>query len=1367
MYELINESVFDRRCDLVIIPFSTDGTISSSFMNDLEKFRVSPILEDIPYKLGDLIIIQSFENYSRRPDLKYVAFACTVDRNQSNYAAIRKIGRELGSKIQNLDGVRTINTPILGTGAGRLDYFFSLNIFGKAFYETAPDASFLNFCTINSHAYETLKNQENDLNTPSSRQALLATMQEIEKYEIVTRIKYEKSFYYQLAKEKFEEFQNFTSSDPLFYSNLSNNFRFSKLTFSEFLASFDNSSREFKFLTLCGELIAYIDHKAYFKNLWNKYDDKRVLAHSSVRQNYWLANLLKYKDGDLRSIGAKSIKNALLYLLDPERNVAMLSEAHRKNVFREIILQPYENEQSIGELFKLFESLHIYCTNPLNNGVLYTIILYLPEIKALWDKDKNDSTDLLSNSKNKSYLASELIWENLRMKSKVLDLGNCGLTDFFHIPQLFQCSHLEELVLSNEWAEFENGKWKKRTSNNSGPINILNELPKEISKLKNLRRLVCGGNWRDGDHWDRWGIKTIHPLLKLGKLEYLNLSNNHLQGLTGLGDLKSLKIIHANNNYISTVPPLTNLKKLEEIYLSNNLIKSVDFLSKVKAKIHTIDLHANQINDLSELQELISILNISNTKWELETINVAKNPLEQPPMEFIEQGQKAVLSYFKDTSSGKYINKEIKIILVGNSGVGKSTLAKYLDDEKDLHISHLPTHWMVEKEIASKNIIDKITDKCLIRLFDFGGHDYFHDTHHLFFSKNTIYILLWDEDTNHLDLRILPEKNTNDENYVDQTQDYPIKYWLESVKYFIKDTVEASNIDFEIIVEETYNGSLCVIQNKVDSVSKIGHLNSCDIVKKYPFVYEFLNLDILSKRNMGHFDDTITEILNSTEIIGQVLPDFYKPIKEDIKQYSGQPILTFEEFRNYCNSLIDIVIDFDQTFYLVDYLKKVGMVMYIGESRPNKIYIDKNWVIKNIYEALKDVREKKGIFDLQHVKQKTALNDQQVLSLIDVMLGFKMIVKHPYQQKYIAPLYLPLIPDHKINLFLNQEKIPYRRLEYSGFIHKSIILDFFHEYGNRIVKDSLDTDSSTYYYWKDALIIRDAGSDSIVMIKFILGTDEGNSHVDLFSLRDNSDHRFIIQVLNSLKEISKKYDFEEMVTIDGNDFVSLEILTTNAKLSKLVFTEKRKADLIDVQEKNEKLFQLKDFENFLPDGIGIRKKKVVISYSKKDLVLVHNFVRYLRPLMAQNLIDEPWYCTLQNPALEWDKTIQGKFKEADIVFFMVSEYFYSTEYIIEKEIKTTIARYNNDKNVKIVPIILEHYDWSRPGEWDLGRFSALPYQAKPVSDFGNPKIAWYAIAASIKMMIEKDLDPSKSDLISREIQEIYERQVHGKLDRNF
>ena len=116
---------------------------------------------------------------------------------------------------------------------------------------------------------------------------------------------------------------------------------------------------------------------------------------------------------------------------------------------------------------------------------------------------------------------------------------------------------------------------------------------------------------------------------------------------------------------------------------------------------------------------------------------------------------------------------------------------------------------------------------------------------------------------------------------------------------------------------------------------------------------------------------------------------------------------------------------------------------------------------------------------------------------------------------------------------------------------------------------------------------------------------------------------------------------------------------------------------------------------------------------------------------------------------------------------MVSDYFYSTSYIVEHEIKDTIDRYEKNKHsVKIIPIILEFYEWGRKHQYNLKRFTALPYQAKPISDFKNPKMAWYTISESVRLLIENDINSEDNDSISRELEEIYERQVKGRLDNN-
>ena len=47
--------------------------------------------------------------------------------------------------------------------------------------------------------------------------------------------------------------------------------------------------------------------------------------------------------------------------------------------------------------------------------------------------------------------ARKLIKECKDTQNPYLDLGKCGITDLKELPELFECTHLETLILSNSW----------------------------------------------------------------------------------------------------------------------------------------------------------------------------------------------------------------------------------------------------------------------------------------------------------------------------------------------------------------------------------------------------------------------------------------------------------------------------------------------------------------------------------------------------------------------------------------------------------------------------------------------------------------------------------------------------------------------------------------------------------------------------------------------------------------------------------------------------------------------------------------------------------------------------------------------------
>ncbi|MNR30824.1 hypothetical protein D3C85_1482960 [compost metagenome] len=102
-----------------------------------------------------------------------------------------------------------------------------------------------------------------------------------------------------------------------------------------------------------------------------------------------------------------------------------------------------------------------------------------------------------------------------------------------------------------------------------------------------------------------------------------------------------------------------------------------------------------------------------------------------------------------------------------------------------------------------------------------------------------------------------------------------------------------------------------------------------------------------------------------------------------------------------------------------------------------------------------------------------------------------------------------------------------------------------------------------------------------------------------------------------------------------------------------------------------------------------------------------------------------------------------------------------TDYIFEYEIKKAIERRANDKTFKIVPIILDFCRWTTE-KYNLGKYTALPYMATPISDFDNKNMAWYVVTEALRVMIEEDSVDSGEDFytserLPKDVREIYRR----------
>ncbi len=1009
--------------------------------------------------------------------------------------------------------------------------------------------------------------------------------------------------------------------------------------------------------------------------------------------------------------------------------------------------------------------------------------------------------------------AKERIRENLETKNPTLDLGNLGLTSLNDVKELFENTHLKTLILSNEWGEYINGSWIRKTSNNKLEPNILFRFPKEIENLKNLETLIAGGNWRDSKrrkryYFSNWHITDIKPLSNLRKLSILNLSNNEIDALKPISNLSNLSKLYLNNNTINSFPSVDKFPKLKELYLSNNQLKNIKFLS-VPTTIQTVDLHSNLITDLTPIKELISKIDIKDSKWENKTISIGRNPLSIPPTEIVAKGKQSVNAYFRQLEAEKEIkikpfkNADIKLIMVGNSNVGKSTFVHWLKNEK-VDETLPTTHWLDLGVWNAKRGVKNYT----VRIFDFGGQEYYHDTHHLFFTNRTAYTLMWDGASNRFDELEIKQTQSDGEKMDVKIETFPLEYWLDSIRYHTQKrklsqieksiskilderdeqieeslknktdwtkSVTASIDKVSETFQEKEEENILVLQNKVDSKKLKIFLNEEELSTIYPKIYDFEQISLYKNHRLEITKNTLFDIFDSLEILSRQFLGTWNYIKQDIEKQRFSESFSSDDFLNYCNEIIKnlpelkgksitqckkVLFSLEDSKIFASFLADIGLCLYYPENNElkEKVFLNQNQILNDLNKILLSINKKTGAISELEIASILGEDESsdRVRDVINLMLHFKILFRHPIVDKksFIAPLYLPANPPKSIKLFQSLFEKPVYRFKYETFIHKSIILDFFHTYGSKALSET--SDESSFYFWKNGIVIKDEKSNDIVMVKFDPWNNKSKcASLDIHAVNGTHD-KFIKTIVDYIDSINEGIKVKKLVPNESQEeFIPLEIIHQSEKGQNPIF------------HFNKRYYRLTSFKKYLKSPL--KMKKIFISYSKQDLRLVNKFIEHLSALQRDGKVSH-WYCSELDAGSVWNDEIQKHLEEADIACFMVSPNFMKTDYIHEHEIKKAFERKDKDPNFKIVPIILNFCRWTTVNN-DLGKFTALPYTAKPVMDFKNQDMAWYIIEECLRLMIDNDLNPTGENFYNNQklptdVLKIYNRIVEGKVDND-
>ena len=159
MIKLINGSIFDSKCDLLIIPCDSYGNMTHAVREGLK-------MNGFPYKvrpmeLGDIYFVQNVSSFS---NASIIGYAASVDGKTvvSSKDTIRQLAHKVGKYCEE-NSLTKVNIPLLGTGAGKVpakDAYLALS-------DEFSKSEMVTFCVyvLSEDIFNELKTEKPQINT--------------------------------------------------------------------------------------------------------------------------------------------------------------------------------------------------------------------------------------------------------------------------------------------------------------------------------------------------------------------------------------------------------------------------------------------------------------------------------------------------------------------------------------------------------------------------------------------------------------------------------------------------------------------------------------------------------------------------------------------------------------------------------------------------------------------------------------------------------------------------------------------------------------------------------------------------------------------------------------------------------------------------------------------------------------------------------------------------------------------------------------------------------------------------------------------------------------------------------------------------
>ena len=449
--------------------------------------------------------------------------------------------------------------------------------------------------------------------------------------------------------------------------------------------------------------------------------------------------------------------------------------------------------------------------------------------------------------------------------------------------------------------------------------------------IERVKNSVTGLNWAVLDeHGNVRALNLMHVdcpqfptrLLEFTNLTHLILNDCELQAVPEeIGVLTHLRTVSLNSNLLTEIPTaLWNLPALREIHLGNNQVRLLPDSPPASRELRSVTLSGNEIEVLPDwcLEERwrLSVEHHETRYRPNRVIYVSDNPLEDPPLEIIALGRKAIDQYRSATNGATVPINEVKVLLVGGGGAGKTSLVNRL-----LGRAFNPAEEQTGGIQIDTWIVDSSEGQLTAHLWDFGGQEIMHSTHQFFLSQRSLYVLL-----------------------LDGRKEEDPEYWLKHIECFGGDA------------------PVVVILNKTDQNPSFD-VNRRFLAERHPGITGFYRLSCATGEGVDAARQGICTALEEVEITKTVWPETWSRVKERIAA-NPAPFLSNAQYTAICK---ECGVDDDAQETLITFLRDLGTIAHFPELRLSGLHVlEPRWLTGAVYRIINNpaVAECNGMLDL-------------------------------------------------------------------------------------------------------------------------------------------------------------------------------------------------------------------------------------------------------------------------------------------------------------------------------------------------------------------------------------------------------------------